>query len=516
MRDDNGNTLFMNAVCDAKGGKIEFIEWILNKCSTNEEKLALIYNHNINKENSLDLAKFTDYQFPLVKTIKEIILSTPKIKNLDMLITPFLWSLKIGRVDFTKWLLSKLNNNSEKRKLINCSNKFGVNSVMKSLQKGRMSSFQFLLSHQLFDVSIIGDKDKDGLFPIHYACFTDTIESISFFKKILEVSSFIGNYSHILVHKDNSGNTAFDYVIKKSGPISYLTKWFLRLEYYKGNNKSKLKLIFNKKKNHEISIIEQFPSFNKFGKIKHIGCWEAEYGKTFKLHNVTSIVMLKKQLLKQKCNVGYFSSCGGNIGEDKCFMKRPRVKGNKFRPPTFKKNETDREEAPVSDTYYPTIHGSKHGYLDNSIYRVELTECNILQCIKQYFQQFNNDIINNDNDDNKDEYDDEFFIGVSLFYLSKHNWSLLKLITSKIKNNKNILSKILNIKNSDNETILYNICKTKDNQYIIKWYLNEIIPINHPILFQIENINGNTVLMLLIKHGLIYLAEIFLNKIQNK
>ena len=112
--------------------------------------------------------------------------------------------------------------------------------------------------------------------------------------------------------------------------------------------------------------------------------------------------------------------------------------------------------------------------------------------------------------------------GYNLFYLCKNNWSLIKLLVNKIKEcsattiSNKLLFKALNIRNSDNDTILHNICKTTDNQFVINWYLTEVIPSNHPILFEKDNVDGYSALFLLCKNGLIYLAQKLLNKITDK
>merc|ERR1711920_1055715 len=77
----------------------------------------------------------------------------------------------------------------------------------------------------------------------------------------------------------------------------------------------------------------------------------------------------------------------------------------------------------------------------------------------------------------------------SLLYLKTNNWTISKLIISKVKD-KNILFKLLNIKNNDNESILHRIVQTNKNKFVINWYLADIIPSNHPILLCKDKLNG--------------------------
>ena len=79
----------------------------------------------------------------------------------------------------------------------------------------------------------------------------------------------------------------------------------------------------------------------------------------------------------------------------------------------------------------------------------------------------------------------------------------------KIKQNKysdKLLYDALNVNNSDNGTILHNICETTDNQFVINWHLNDdIMAYNHPILFEKDNSDGYSISFLLCKGGLMYL-----------
>ena len=51
---------------------------------------------------------------------------------------------------------------------------------------------------------------------------------------------------------------------------------------------------------------------------------------------------------------------------------------------------------------------------------------------------------------------------------------------------------------------------------MIDWYLSEVIPDDHPILFGADKIDGDTALMLLVRKGLLYLAERLLSKVTDK
>ena len=112
--DVDGMTPFMAII--KHSSKLKFIIWILNQCKTDSEKLKLIYNCNKNGDNSLDLAPSGSMQeLFLIKTIKSILSTYQRIKDITFLIPIFLHSLKTGKIDLSQFLLSLLNNDNDKK-----------------------------------------------------------------------------------------------------------------------------------------------------------------------------------------------------------------------------------------------------------------------------------------------------------------------------------------------------------------------------------------------------------------
>jgi len=257
-------TPFMSIVKHAQ--KLKFIIWILNQCKTDSEKLKLIYNCNKDGENALDLAPFASIQeLFLIKTVKTILSTYQRIKDITFIVPIFLHSLKTGRIDLTQFLLSLLNSTSDRKKLINCSNKHGLNAALAACKGGKQNSLQFLLSHKLFDPNLIFKKDKSGLTAIHYSCYSD---SISVLKSILKLyqENGNGNFTELMFLRDKLGNIPFDYLVRKSNlALSPLFKWivancFSDFNIFDSKREQKRKILqmmfTNKNYLNQVSLIE--------------------------------------------------------------------------------------------------------------------------------------------------------------------------------------------------------------------------------------------------------------------
>lgn len=115
-------------------------------------------------------------------------------------------------------------------------------------------------------------------------------------------------------------------------------------------------------------------------------------------------------------------------------------------------------------------------------------------------------------DDNKDLT----LAGHCLIYLNKHCLSIIKLIVKKARDAAQ-LAKILSVKNGDQRSILYCLCFDKKLEHVIEYYLDEVIPNDHPILVEQDPYHKNTALMNLVKiFGSLYFAEKLLKKITKK
>merc|ERR1712151_572437 len=130
----------------------------------------------------------------------------------------------------------------------------------------------------------------------------------------------------------------------------------------------------------------------------------------------------------------------------------------------------------------------------------------VMRVIKRYF-------------DGIDKLNDEslMYAKYSIFYLRDNNWTLTESIIGKC--DKKQVRLLMLYKNSDNETVLHRIHYGQfvpDKYAIIDWYLTEIIPADHPMLFVKDNLKSKTILMLLIESGLVFLAKKLLDKVTDK
>eukprot|EP01083_Nonionella_stella_P151407 483661_1 len=393
--DVEGDSVFMTAV---RNGDANYVQCLLDQC-TDEEKLKLIYHYNEDQLNVLDFAQKKDeMRYQLVQTIKRII-SSQKTTDLEGTIIPiFLWSLKCGNVDLCKWLLSNVNTDSDKIKVVNGCNAFGLNTVLSCCQGGQMVSLQYLLSHRLFSRDSIFKKDDKGLTAIHYACFIASTHSISCLKAILSFyAENEASQEELIFMVDELGNIPFDYIIRKCGIDTFLSKWILRNAFQHIGDKMEvyrhqMMMLFHQNNKNEIALIERL------------------------------------------------------------------------------------------------------------IYKHDLE---VTQCIKRYFESIK--VIDDSN---------VLWAASSLLYLRGDNWTVSKLILSKVQN-KMVLHKILDFRNSDNETILSENCNHSD-AFIIEWYLAEVVPKDHPCLFTKNESYGTTALRKLIGRGYRLLAQQLLDKITEK
>merc|ERR1712173_167753 len=116
MGDVDSMSPFMGIV--KYSAEYQFVEWMLNiQCKNGDEKLKLIYNHNKDGDNALNFAGKTDLKFLLINTIKDVLSSYKKIKDIKIVIPIFLNSLERGDIKLSQWLLSLFDSNSDKRKL---------------------------------------------------------------------------------------------------------------------------------------------------------------------------------------------------------------------------------------------------------------------------------------------------------------------------------------------------------------------------------------------------------------
>ena len=115
------------------------------------------------------------------------------------------------------------------KKLINCSNKNGLNTALVSCKGGKMISLQFLLSHDLFDANSIFSRDKNDLNAIHYSCFTDSISICSTILTLYKENEDT-NFSELMFIRDKLGNIPVDYVIRKNPILNNCTlfKWIIK------------------------------------------------------------------------------------------------------------------------------------------------------------------------------------------------------------------------------------------------------------------------------------------------
>jgi len=108
--------------------------------------------------------------------------------------------------------------------------------------------------------------------------------------------------------------------------------------------------------------------------------------------------------------------------------------------------------------------------------------------------------------------------GRALLFLARCNvngsMSTMRSIIESVANEA-VLNKVLSVKNSSNEDILYSLSISKQID-TLKWFLIEVIPNDHPSLYSQSSHSDNTVFMHLVKGGHIDLAKQLLAKITDK
>merc|ERR1712012_579346 len=102
-----------------------------------------IYQYDNDGEMSLDKVSGTVMHF-LINFIKSNI-AYRSTKDLNKLIPLYLYSLRSNNLDLAKWTLSLLKNPSDRKKLVNCNNELGFNTVFAAIQSGSMETVQFVL-----------------------------------------------------------------------------------------------------------------------------------------------------------------------------------------------------------------------------------------------------------------------------------------------------------------------------------------------------------------------------------
>jgi len=346
-----------------------------------------IYQYDNDGEMSLDKVSGTVMHF-LINFIKSNI-AYRSTKDLNKLIPLYLYSLRSNNLDLAKWTLSLLKNPSDRKKLVNCNNELGFNTVFAAIQSGSMETVQFVLNHEEFTENTIFNTDQCGLSSIHYAVRST---QISIFKKVLSIyeRNEKGDFKALMQLRDNAGNSPFTLAIKEGINLGNLQKWIMNR--FGDDLDSKLKLLFSENNDGEVPLI-----------------------------------------------AGYESS------------------------------------AQLS---------TAHDY------------------IYEYFTK--NKVVNEAN---------AVFAGRALIFLAKlgGRMSTMKVIINAVEDDA-VLNKVLSVVNTSNHDILYKL-----NQYrqmdAFKWFLTEVVPVDHPCLYSQSSYSGKTVFMELVKDGNLHLAEKLLEKI---
>jgi len=105
------------------------------------------------------------------------------------------------------------------------------------------------------------------------------------------------------------------------------------------------------------------------------------------------------------------------------------------------------------------------------------------------------------------------FAGRALIFLAKFagTTSTMRMIIGAVED-ETVLNKVLSVMNTSNNDILY-----KMNQYRhvdkLKWFIDEVIPNDHPCLYSQSSHSGNTVFLQMVKDGRIDMAEKMLMKV---
>jgi len=318
--------------------------------------------------------------------------SYKSIKDLDKLIPLYLFALKSNKLDLAKWTLSMLKNEADRKKLVNCNNELGLNTVFAAIKSGNVRMLKFVVNQPEFAQNIVFNTDQSGLSSLHYAMKS---AQIGIFKEVLSIyeQNEKGSLKALMFGtKDNDGNNPFALALKQGINLGNLQKWIMNQPEFGDDLDSKLKLLFSENKNKEVPLI-----------------------------------------------AGY---------------------------------QTTVQLATANDYIY------------------------------EYFTK--NKVVNEAN---------AVFAGRALIFLAKFagTMSTMRMIVDGIEDEA-VLNKVLSVSNSSNNDILYKL-----NQYrhisTLKWFLNDVIPNDHPCLYSKSSHSGNTVLIQMVKDGNIELANNLLLKI---
>ena len=258
IKDVNGRTPFMKALqVSGDRSKIAFIDWIFTNCCKNtEEKLKLVYQYDNDGVLALEKVSGTVLHF-LIQFVKSKC-TYKSMKDLDKLIPLYLYALKHSNLELAKWTLSLLKNAADRRKLVNCNDDLGLNTVFAAIKSSSMRTLKFVLNHKEFAENLVFNTDQAGLSSLHYAMKTG---NIGIFQEVLSMyeRNEKGNFKTLIFNtKDNAGNNPFALAIKEGVGFSSLRKWILN---ELGNDYvAKMELLFSKNKSGEVPLIASYQS----------------------------------------------------------------------------------------------------------------------------------------------------------------------------------------------------------------------------------------------------------------
>ena len=391
IKDVNGVTPFMKALQGTGDrSKIEFIEWIFaNCCKNTDEKLKLIYQYDNDGLMALDKVSGTVMHF-LIHFVKSKV-AYKSSKDLDKLIPLYLYSLRNNNLKMAKWTLSLLKNASDRKKLVNCNDEFGVNTVFAAIQSDSMEILNFVLNQNDFDQMIVFNTDRGGRTSLHYAAKTT---NISIFKEVLSIyqRNEKGDFESFMFGTDEEGNNSFTYAVKEGIDDPTVSTWIL--QQFDDDINLKMKLLFARNKNGEVPLIE---------------------------------------------------------------------------------NYSEVEELDI-----------------------------FMDCIYEFWSD-RTVVINEEKID---------LAARSLMFLTRSDktaWTM-KIIVDAMKDDDMTMQKILSVRDTANNDILYKISQHR-RWKILKWFLEDVVPNDHPCLFSRCKITGKTTFMRLVIDGKIDLAKLLLAKI---
>lgn len=104
--------------------------------------------------------------------------------------------------------------------------------------------------------------------------------------------------------------------------------------------------------------------------------------------------------------------------------------------------------------------------------------------------------------------------GHSLMFLARFSGTIstMKMIIEKVKKSEKVFHEVLNAANTSNNGILYKMMQYR-RMIPFEWFLDDVVPDDHPCLYSQSSFSGKTVFMMLVYDGKIKLADKLLSKI---